>query len=316
MATALAIVQAACVELGLQEPATVFNANQATTGRQMGALLNRVCTELNADYDWTGFQTEHTLELLAPTQTTGDVAENSEVITNIPSTAGLSDAYSVTGTGLLQSSRIVSVDSPTQVTLNQVATGTAVGTELLFAKDTYELPSAFERYIPDTWWDRTNNWRLIGPISPQTDQFLLSGIIQTGPRRRWRQIGPGPAVWRVWPAPTAQDTPAVLVWEYISSAWARSAAGDPLTKMTADDDEPLFKENLLVVGLKAYFARMKEMFTWDSLWREYKVVADRTFGQDGARQTLWIQGTRGRGLFVDQANVQDGNFPGPGFGSP
>ena len=54
-------------------------------------------------------------------------------------------------------------------------------------------------YIGQTWWDRTNRWALLGPDSPQIDQWHRSGIYVTGPRRHFRQIGNTTNAWRIWP---------------------------------------------------------------------------------------------------------------------
>lgn len=311
--TALEICQASALELGLPTLTTVYNATATQTGKQMGALLNRVCKELAAQYDWTKLQIEFTLEVEEPIAYTGTLTEGSRIVTALsPSTAGLSAAYSVTGGDLTQSARVVSVDSATQVTLNQDYIGdTEAAVAISFVRDTFELPADQARYIPDTWWDRTNNWRLIGPVSPQLDSWLLSGIIQSGPRRRWRQIGSGAASWRVWPPPNGQDSPAILTWEYISDAWAFDALGEPVSVMTADDDEPMFPEHVLALGLKAYFW-MQKGFDWEPQYRLFAAAADRAYAQDGSRPTITISEMRPRGDLLDLANLPDGNWPGEG----
>ena len=52
----------------------------------------------------------------------------------------------------------------------------------------YALPSDFEALIDDTLWDRTNFWKLRGPISPSEWQRLKSSVLASsrGPRRTVR----------------------------------------------------------------------------------------------------------------------------------
>lgn len=62
--------------------------------------------------------------------TTGDTTNQSAVITNIPSTAGLRIGNPVSGTGIPTKASIRSINSATQITLTSVATATNTGTTL------------------------------------------------------------------------------------------------------------------------------------------------------------------------------------------
>src|SRR5882672_6789105 len=101
------------------------------------------------------------------------------------------------------------------------------------------------------------HWMLVGPQSPQFDQWQRSGIVQTGPRRRWRQIGVQPTVYRIWPPPTANDVPAALVFEYITNAWIVNQAGAYISAFAADTDAPLFNPQMMILGLKWRFYQAK-----------------------------------------------------------
>ena len=158
--------------------------------QQMMALINQLGDELQEQHSWTAQQTENVITTEVAVSTTGDLTEGSAVITNIPATSALeATTWVVTGTGLVPSARIVSVDSATQITMSEEATDTQAGVALLFAKDTYAIPVDFQSYVSTTWWDRSNRWELLGPTSPQMDQALRSGIVTTSPRRNWRQVG-------------------------------------------------------------------------------------------------------------------------------
>lgn len=311
--TLLQIVNAAQQELGLPQSATVIGNTDFTTV-QMLALLNAAGEELRdtPEDGWTALQTEFNLVVSVPVSTTGDTTINSAVITNIPDTSSLSaGAWMCSGSNIPTSARILSVDSATQVTLTMQATGTATGVSLLFAKDTYALPSDFKQYIGRTWWDRTNRWELLGPDSPQMDQWHRSGIVVTGPRRHWRQIGHATNQYRIWPQPAEITTPLQLVFEYISSDWVNvNGAGTSFASAFANDaDTPFLDDRALILSLKWRFWEQKG-YNYIEKKNEYIDWVDRLIARDGGQKTVSIV-KRQHPIFISPANVQDGFFPAP-----
>jgi len=306
----LQIVQTAANELGLVSPTTLVNSTDLQV-IQLLALANRDCTSLYRDYDWTDLQEEHIVNVDAQAATTGDVALNSALILNIPSTAGLDTSWAVSGEGMPQAQRIAEVVDATTVRCEMLSTATALGTEILFAKDTYDLPADFDRYIGQTWWDRTNHWRLIGPDSPQMDQYIRSGIFATGPRRRFRQVGRKPNAWRIWPPPFAGGAPApgALVWEYISKNWVLKVDGTTSDRMTTDTDTPLLDDQLVIMGVKWRMWQIKG-FEYAAMQQEYLDAVNAKFASDGGIPDLYLNRRSGPFL-ISNGNVRDGNFPGP-----
>src|SRR5579885_1657541 len=93
---------------------------------------------------------------------TGGVAQ----ITGLSSTTNITAGrFMASGTGLPTNAKVVTVDSLTQVTLNQAATTTGSGVSITFAQFAYPVPSDFQRLIDGTLWDRTRYWQMRGPIS-------------------------------------------------------------------------------------------------------------------------------------------------------
>lgn len=307
----LQICNAALGELGLPQQSTIIGS-QDPTAVQMLALANREGNELWRARDWTFLQTEFIINLATSITKTGDVVANSAVVSNI--VGGTSDliagAMAVSGTGMPSAQRlpIGGVDSSTQVTLEMESTETAVGASITFVRDTYALPVTFDHYITNTWWDRTNHWMLVGPQSPQFDQWQRSGIVTTGPRLRWRQIGTRPTVWRVWPPPTDQTVPDALVFEYISNAWIVTISGTYISSFAADTDVPLFNEQMMILGLKWRFFQIKG-FDYGAMQAEYVDFVSREKARDGGMPDLSTTRRRFPWL-ITSANVQDGNFPG------
>lgn len=309
--TLLQIVQAVTGELGLVQPSVVSGATDLQTV-QLFNLVNRTGDSLKRDHAWTALQTLFTLDVTAPTVTTGDVSNGSAVITNIPSTASITaGTYVVTGSNIPVAARVLSVDSSTQITMDMVATGTVVGTTLTFAKDTYPENADFDRFINGTAWDRTNRWALLGPDSPQLDEYHRSGIVTTGPRRHFRQVGNLVAgTYRLWPPPATVDTPFQIAWEYISLNWVRVNGGSTLaTSMVNDDDTPLLDSQAIILGTKWRFLEAKGIPTAMSMQTEYKDYVAQLMARDGGAATLNM-GRRFEPYLLSPWNVQDANFPG------
>lgn len=305
----LEIITAACNELGLNPPAIVAGSTALQT-IQMQALANREGQGLYRDYDWTQLQKEFVINVQSPIDTTGDVTLGSQLITNIPDTTGLDTAYNVSGTGMPQAQVITEVVDGNTVRVEMEATESEVGATLTFAKQTYDLPDDFDRYIGQTWWDRTNHWRLIGPDSPQMQQYIKSGIFATGPRIRWYQKGRQPSALYIWPPPTAQTTPDALVWEYVSRNWVEKEDGTFANSMTADADVPLLDPQAVILGVKWRYWQIKGM-DYGAMQAEYNDYVSQLCARDGGNPDLFMNRRTGPFLIGTQ-NVQDGFWPGPG----
>lgn len=307
--TVLQAVDIACDELGLARVTTIFGGSANLQARQLGALINRDGINLyqsKAD-GWTFLQGEHIINVETPITLVGTVTANSTVCT-VTDTTGLSTAYAVNGIGQPAAQRIAAVVDGTTLTLEMESTASGVATDLIFARDTYTLPSDFVSYVANTWWDRTNHWMLMGPQSPQMDQWQRSGIVTTGPRLRWRQIGHRPTVWRIWPPPTSQSVPDALVFEYVNSGWVEHADGTFGNRFTADDDLTLLDNDALILGVKWRLWQIKG-FSYGAMQQEYINYVNRMIARDGGIPDLRM--TRSSYPYlITSANVQDGSFPG------
>lgn len=248
--TVLQLIQQASGELGISVPTTaVGNTNQDVV--QLLALINAVGYELLTEHEWQALAKAN-LFTTAYLSTTGTTTVNSAVITAIPSTASLSTAYQAVGGGINTNCQIVSVDSPTQVTITQAASSTNTAETIVFAKTQYSMPSDYDRPINETHWDKTKHWKLLGPETAQQWEWLVSGYIATGPRVRYRIFG---SVFQIWPPQTTTND--VLGFEYVSNAWASSTLGVAKTSFTVDTDTCIYDDRLMVLGLKSKYYQAK-----------------------------------------------------------
>lgn len=307
--TALQISQAVANELGL--PAIqALTGNTNTTVRQILALMNRAGDELYQAHEWTQSQALAVVNIETPVTTTGDTVAGSGVITNIPDTTGIvADKFAAVGNGLITSARVSEVISGTSVRIDEPATETQTAVDLIFARDTYAVPDDFGWFLNRTMWDRTNQWELIGPISPQFDEWERSGVVTTGPRRRWRQVGEAPVNWRLWPPPTASGSyPATLVFEYESNSWARTVAGAGAQSLSISDDYPIIDAQAIILSTKWRLWQAKG-FEYGAMQAEYLDYVSRLAARSGGAADLTLARPWGPTVLISSDSVPDGFWP-------
>jgi hypothetical protein len=321
--TLLKIVQAAQAELGLPQSSTVIGNSDPTT-QQMLALANRVVDELRRSNPtgWTALQFEYDLVVPIPIHTTGDLLTAfTNTLSNIPSTTGvLANYFAVSGNSIAQAARVSSVVNANTVQMQMEATNPSPITAMpiTFAQDTFPEPSGFDWFQNRSMWDRTNRWELIGPDSPQVDEWHRSGIVTTGPRRHFRQLGPFANNFRIWPPPAELTSPLQLVFEYMSFNAIVLHGGNSVPPVnptfsqywTNDDDICLLDDQAVITGIKWMFWEIKGMGSYVTLQGRWIDYVDRLIARDGAAPTLQLS-KRVSPIFISPANVQDGFFPGP-----
>lgn len=300
---ALEIVQQVTDELALARPNFLIGSQDPQI-RQFLALLNRLGADICTQFEWQKLNREHILTTVA-IQTTGDVVNGSYIISGIPSTSGLNNYYAVGGPGVAPFAQIVSVDSPTQVTLNMPLQQSGVGVELNFAQVEYPLPADWQRQIPQTEWDRTNRWPLMGPQSPQDWQSFKSGIVYAGPRQRFRILNGSITV---NPLPPNGLT---FAFEYISNAWVRSVAGVQQSAILADTDTFIFSDSLMVTGLKAQWKAAKGLDGTFDL-SEFRNLIEMAKSQNKSANKLSLSPYGGE-ILLSTMNISDGNWPGSNY---
>lgn len=307
----LEIAQRVCLELSLPSPVKVIGATDPLT-KQVAALIYRTADELYQASEWTTGQTQYIVNIGEPIVQTGSILAGATTITGLADTSQMeANKFAVSGQGMMNSARVIAILGPTSVQIDEPATEAGSLVDFTFTKDTFALPADFKWFINDTMWDRSNQWQLIGPISPQIDQWERSGVVTTGPRRRWRQVGLPSTCWRIWPPPsTAQDHPASLVFEYNSSYYVLAADGTRKATITSDLDTFSVDPNAIILGVKWRLWQIKG-FSYGALQAEYNDYVDRLSARDGGAPVLNMAG-RQPGMLITSDSVEDGNWPGPG----
>lgn len=125
--------------------------------------------------------------------------------------------------------------------LRKERTFTSVATET----QTSILPSDFDRFVPETFWNRTDYQLIAGPVGAVEWQGLKAFNHQGNPKFAYRG---GDVL--VIPAPGAGKA---FAFEYVSNQWCRSTGGTGRTAWAADTDTGVIDEELITRGLKYAF---------------------------------------------------------------
>ena len=298
--TMVQLVQQCTNELGIPTPATVAgNASQDVI--QLLALMNACGYELLRRADWRELTKQHTFYTEAIT-TTGTWSTSSYTISGIPTTAGLDTTYQVQGVGIPNATYVTAVTGTTTLTINYAPTEAQVDGQLIFQKVKYNLPADYNSTVNRTHWDKSKRWEMLGPESAQQWEWLLSGYISTGPRIRWRLLGP---YFQIWPGMNAGE---LLGFEYRSNAWAYNALGVPKNSFTSDTDTCVYPDRVMVLGTKLKYFEAKG-FDTTALYRDYLAELETAIGQDVAAANLSFAPRPGTVL------IGYDNLPDSGYGT-
>lgn len=297
--TCLQLVRQALGELGLAQPSAIIG-NSDPQIVQFLNLLNKVGQDLVTDYEWQRLNKEYRFNTTV-VSLTGTTTSGSAVVTGLSSTASLAaSTFMVTGTGIPSDCYISTVDSGTQVTLDQNATASGSVT-LTFTKTKYTLPSDWDRPVNRTEWDKTNHWELIGPKTGQEWQYLKGGIVATGPRMRYRILG---NTFQIWPPATTESRVGL---EYISNQWVVDTLGTTYrTSFTVDTDTCLFRDRLMITGVKYEFMLQKG-FDVTGLAADYTAEIDKEKGGDKGSPTLSMGGSKAQ-MFISPGSIPDSGY--------
>jgi len=296
--TMLQLVQQVTAELNLAIP-TYVQGNTSQDVQQVLALMNRAGYDLIKEHDWQALELEYRFYTTAVT-TTCDTTNNSYLLTNIPSTAGLDNTYSIVGTSIPQDSYVDTVLTSTSLNSSQLASATSVGGTVTFSKTIYPLPSDYETVTDNTFWDKTKHWVMLGPVTAQQWQWLKSGYISTGPRIRWRILG---NTFQIWPP---YNTLEYLGFEYRSKGWARSAANAVKNSFTVDTDTTVLDDAVIVLLTKLKYFQIKS-FDTTALQQDYTRYLNVAKANDKGSATLSFA-PQPSAILIGYANIPDSGY--------
>lgn len=308
--TLLTIIQDACAELSLGIPQTVVG-NRDPQVSQLLALSNREGMEFSAiGGQWSGWpelRQVHTFSIVPAMGGnngvyTGNTTLNNATITGVADTTGILVGYGVSGGSILTGATVLSV-TPTTVTLDTPANANATAQTFSFGQIAYPLPADLQDFISASFWDRSFRWQLLGPMSAQEYQVIVSGICPVGPRIRYRIMD---NQFFIQPPPGPNQTD-LLAYEYISKNWCLSAANVSQPRWAADTDTYLWPDQTQVLGVKWRFLRAKGLDYTEEL-RTYENAVQRQVSRSGGNKTLALNARQRGNYFLGSSNIPDTSY--------
>ena len=308
--TLLQVCQQASREMGITAPATII-ANTDLYAVQLLNLFNGLGQDLAREHDWQRLQTEYLFSTVFFGYT-GTTTIDSTTLSVLSSTTGLTTNptyFTVTGTGVRADSNLVSVNAgAATAVIGREASASGSLIALTFSQVKYAMPSDFDRLIDRTDWDKSRNWELGGPETPQEWQWLKSGNLASSTLTRFRVFG---NLFVIFPPPTSERD---MRFEYVSNLWgATSASAAPtLTALTADTDTNVFPDRLMVEGLKLRFrvdkGVAKERHTAQDIAAGFPLARlDTAKAADAGSPTLSLAPRRGS-VLLGYDNVPEGDY--------
>lgn len=146
-------------------------------------------------------------------------------------------------------------------------------TAIAGATQTGILPSDFDRFVPETMWDRTNIHLVSGPISAVEWQGLKAGQYQDTSRPKFIYRG-GSVL--VIPSFSGGES---IAFEYVSNKWAQDNSSVAKTSFTADTDTALLDEELITRGVVFRFLDGEGLPTAQAA-NDYQTYFDMVLGND------------------------------------
>ena len=181
-------------------------------------------------------------------------------------------------------------------------------TETVAGQADYALPEGFAGLITDTVWDRSTFREAPGPLTPQQDQRLRGGLLDTvalTPRYRVALNEDSSTVrLRLDPVPSGEEQ---IAFEYLSLFWARESASSPiaLEKVSEDGHIPVFPAHLVELDLE-WRVRKSQGLNYRTDIAEFEMERDRLFSQSGGLKDVYMAPH-----YEDTLGV---NIPESGFG--
>jgi hypothetical protein len=147
-------------------------------------------------------------------------------------------------------------------------------------RQTGAIPTDFDRFIDDTFYNRTLTREVNGPLSAQEWAFNKSVVGTTiieAFRRRGNSI-------LITPTPSTGITYA---YEYVSLNWCQSAVAVAQSAWAADTDTGILDEELIKLGIIWRFRSAKGL-DYSESFRTYEAQLAQAIGRDGGKRTLHI----------------------------
>lgn len=162
------------------------------------------------------------------------------------------------------------------------------------------VPSDFDRFVPNSFFNRSTMRGVAGPLTPQQWQALQAIPALNTVYLMYRMRT---GAFLMSPTPPAGQT---IAYEYVSKNWAQSALLVAQSQFLADTDTSFLDEGLIADSLAWRFLAAKGL-AYDEAKKTYTDNLDQIQGRDGGTTQLSMSP---RPINYSRVNLPDGNWPG------
>lgn len=165
------------------------------------------------------------------------------------------------------------------------------------------VPSDWDRFVANSFFNRSQQRSVIGPITPQQWQAIQA---QPQLNRVFLAFIERSGEFLVTPTPAAGQT---IAYEYVTKDWVYSDDPVPVTRSDyeADSDTSFLDEKIIILGLRWRFLKSKGL-DYAEDFRTYMTQREQRQARDGGNGMIT---TTGDGQFLLSPNLPVGSFPGP-----
>jgi hypothetical protein len=160
------------------------------------------------------------------------------------------------------------------------------------------IPSDFDRWVPNSFFNRTTRRPITGPITPRQWQWIKAQPVYSTVYLAFRERT-GQFLFQPDP-PAGQN----IYGEYVSINWAKSAAGVAQSTFQADTDTSYLDETLIQLGIRWRFLKAKGLEYAEDM-ETYERELEEAMARDGGSSTLSLSP---QPVDLNRVNLPDGSF--------
>lgn len=178
--------------------------------------------------------------------------------------------------------------------LTKESTFTATATET----QSSVLPSAFDRFVDQTFYNRSKMRPVLGPVTAQ-DWQQIKATVSVTVVEAFRQRGSSTDL-LFTPTPTVGDSYA---FEYISKNWCAKADATEQSAWALDTDTGILDEELMTLGVVWRF-KAAQGLDYSEEFRNYELMFAQRTSRDGGKPRIRV----GFGGALSGLIVQEGSW--------
>jgi hypothetical protein len=160
------------------------------------------------------------------------------------------------------------------------------------------IAADFDRFIPNSFFNRTTRRPLTGPISPREWQWIMTRPVYSTVYLAFRERT---GQFLLAPAPPIGQA---IYYEYVSVNWAQSAGGTPQRAYLADTDTAFLDEALIQLGIRWRFLKSKGL-DYAEDFATYELAIEQAIARDGGSSMLSLAP---QPVDLNRTNLPDGSF--------